>query len=49
MTKDRYLTIRLPADIEQALRQQAAADTRTLVGQVLHYLQQGLAKEKSKN
>lgn len=49
MTKDRYLTIRLPADVEQALRKQAEDSTRTLVAQVLHYLKQGLAKEKRKN
>ena len=49
MIKDRYLTIRLPADIEQALRKQAQANTRTLVAQVLHYLKQGMAKEKTKN
>ncbi len=48
MTKDRYLTIRLPADVEQAIRKQAEANTRTLAAQVLHYLKQGLAKEKSK-
>jgi hypothetical protein len=49
MTKDRYLTIRLPADVEQAIRKQAEANTRTLAAQVLHYLKQGLAKEKVKN
>lgn len=49
MIKDRYLTIRLPADIEQALRKHAEQNTRTLVAQVLHYLKQGMAKEKVKN
>lgn len=48
MTKDRYLTIRLPADVEQAIRKQAELNTRTLAAQVLHYLKQGLSKEKSK-
>ena len=48
MTKDRYLTIRLPADVEQAIRKQAEVNTRTLAAQVLHYLKQGLAKEKVK-
>lgn len=48
MTKDRYLTIRLPADVEQAIRKQAELNTRTLAAQVLHYLKQGLAKEKNK-
>lgn len=49
MIKDRYLTIRLPADVEQALRKQAEDSTRTLAAQVLHYLKQGLAKEKNKS
>jgi len=46
MIKDRYLTIRLPADVEQALRKQAEDSTRTLAAQVLHYLKQGLSREK---
>lgn len=45
-TKDRYLTIRIPSDIDQELRQLAAANTRTLAAQVLHYIKQGLANEK---
>lgn len=48
MTKDRWMTIRLPADVEAALRQQAKDNTRTLAAQVLHYIKLGLAKEKSK-
>ena len=48
MTKDRYMTIRLPADVEAALRQQAQDNTRTLAAQVLHYIKQGLLQEKSK-
>lgn len=48
MTKDRWMTIRLPADVEAALRQQAQDNTRTLAAQVLHYVKLGLAKEKSK-
>lgn len=48
MTKDRWMTIRLPADIEAALRQQAQDNTRTLAAQVLHYVKLGLAKEKGK-
>ena len=44
--KDRYLTIRIPADIDQELRQQAAANTRSLAAQVLHYIKQGVASEK---
>lgn len=45
--KDRYMTIRIPADIEQELRRQAEADTRTLAAQVLHYIKQGLANDRS--
>ncbi len=44
--KDRYLTIRVPPDVELALRRQADADTRTLAAQVLHYIKQGLAKSQ---
>ena len=46
-TKDRYLTIRIPADIDQELRKLAAANTRTLAAQVLHYIKQGVANEKT--
>lgn len=46
--KDRYMTIRVPAAIEQELRRQAEADTRTLAAQVLHYIKQGLANNRSK-
>ena len=48
MTKDRYMTIRLPADVEAALRQQAQDNTRTLAAQVLHYIKQGLSQESNK-
>jgi hypothetical protein len=41
--KDRYLTIRVPPEVELALRRQAEADTRTLAAQVLHYIKAGLA------
>ena len=45
-TKDRYMTIRIPADVELALRRQAEADTRTLAAQVLHYIKQGLSSQQ---
>jgi predicted transcriptional regulator len=45
--KDRYLTIRIPSDIDQELRKLAAANTRTLAAQVLHYIKQGVANEKT--
>ena len=43
--KDRYMTIRMPADIERELRKMGEANTRTLAAQILHYVKQGLAKE----
>jgi predicted DNA-binding protein len=46
MKKDKYLTIRLPADIEAALRRLAEQHTRTLAAQVLHYIKQGIAGEQ---
>lgn len=45
--KDRYLTIRIPSDIDQQLRRLAAANTRTLAAQVLHYIKQGIENEKT--
>lgn len=45
--KDRYLTIRIPYDIDKQLRMLADANTRTLAAQVLHYIKQGIANEKT--
>jgi len=45
--KDRYLTIRLPAIVERSLKKRATADSRTLSGQVLHYVKAGLAEDNS--
>jgi hypothetical protein len=47
-TKDRYMTLRLPADVEIELRRMAEANTRTLAAQILHYVKQGLKNEKAK-
>jgi hypothetical protein len=44
--KDRYMTIRLPADIERELRKMAEANTRTLAAQVLHYIKHGLNSDR---
>lgn len=44
--KDRYMTIRIPFDIDQELRKLADANTRTLAAQMLHYIKQGVANEK---
>jgi predicted transcriptional regulator len=43
--KDRYMTIRLPADVERELRKMAEANTRTLAAQILHLVKLGIAKE----
>lgn len=43
--KDRYMTVRLPADVERDLRKHAETNTRTLAAQILHYVKSGLAKE----
>jgi predicted transcriptional regulator len=45
--KDRYMTVRLPADIERELRKMAERNTRTLAAQILHYLKQSLAREQN--
>ena len=44
MKKDKTMTIRLPAEVLQKLREQASKDARTLAGQVLHYVKIGLEK-----
>lgn len=46
--KDRYMTMRLPSDIDRDLRKMAEANTRTLAAQILHYVKLGLRGEKSK-
>jgi hypothetical protein len=46
--KDRWVTIRIPPDVELALRRQASSNTRTLAAQVLHYIKKGLADECKK-
>lgn len=43
--KDRYMTVRLPADIEHDLRKHAETNTRTLAAQILHYVKVGLSSE----
>ena len=46
--KDRYMTVRLPAEVERDLRKHAETNTRTLAAQILHYVKLGLSNE-SKN
>lgn len=43
--KDRYMTIRLPAEVERELRKIAEHSTRTLAAQILHYVKLGLSSE----
>jgi hypothetical protein len=43
--KDRYMTLRLPADVERELRKMAEENTRTLAAQILHLVKAGMAKE----
>jgi hypothetical protein len=43
--KERFMTVKLPADIDDALRQVADIQTRTLSAQILHYIKQGLQKD----
>ena len=45
--KGRFMTIRIPSEIDKELRQRADENTRTLAAQVLHYIKQGMANEKS--
>jgi predicted transcriptional regulator len=44
--KDRYMTLRLPADVERELRKQAEANTRTLAAQILHCIKLELARQE---
>jgi predicted transcriptional regulator len=46
--KDRYMTIRLPADVERELRKMAEANTRTLAAQILHCIKLELARQSEK-
>lgn len=43
------LSLRLPAEIKRATQIQADKSTRTLVGQVVHYIKQGLKADGVKD
>jgi predicted transcriptional regulator len=45
--KDRYMTIRLPADVERELRKMAERDTRTLAAQILHCIKMELERQQA--
>jgi predicted transcriptional regulator len=44
--KDRYMTLRLPAEVERELRKMAEANTRTLAAQILHCIKLELARQE---
>lgn len=44
--KDCFMTIRIPTELYNQLRQRANDNTRTFASQVLHYIKQGIANEK---
>jgi len=46
--KDRYMTLRLPADVEIELRKMAEENTRTLAAQILHCSKLELARQSEK-
>jgi predicted transcriptional regulator len=45
--KDRYMTIRLPADIERELRKMAERNTRTLAAQILHCVKMEMERQQA--
>lgn len=40
--KDKFLSVRIPESVWEQLKQQAEKDSRTLAGQILHYIKEGL-------
>lgn len=50
MKKDQspVIAMRLPEDIKQQLQRIAAEQSRTMAGQILHYVKAGLANEGEK-
>ena len=41
--KESLVTVRMPESVMAELKKCAAEDTRTLPGQILHYIKQGIA------
>lgn len=41
-----FMSIRLTEELREQIRQQAKESQRTLAGQVLHYVLQGIEKDK---
>ena len=46
MAKTGYMTIRIPQEVLSRVRTAAEQGTRTIAAQVLHYVLQGLARDK---
>ena len=44
--KDVVISMRMPSEIHQAIKARAAEESRTIAGQILHYLKQALANKK---
>ena len=44
--KDRYMTIRLPSEVEVILRRMADEGTRTLAAQVLHCIKAEIERQQ---
>ena len=42
-----FMSIRLTEELREQIRQQAKESQRTLAGQVLHYVKQGVDNEKT--
>lgn len=45
--KDRFMTVRLPADVEMQLRKMAEENTRTLAAQILHCIKLEIERQNS--
>jgi hypothetical protein len=43
--KEHFMTIRMPLSVMESLRRQAETNTRTVSGQALLYIKQGLDKK----
>jgi hypothetical protein len=44
-TKSETMTLRFPDDVKEAVAKQAAKSVRTIAGQIVYYVKQGLAQD----
>lgn len=44
--KDVIVSMRMPSEIHQAIKARAVEESRTIAGQILHYLKQAMALKK---